>query len=140
MNAVHVDVAARRVQVGGGATIGDVDRETRAFDLAVPLGIVSGTSIGGLTLCGGHNWLNRKHGFACDNLVSVDMVTADGQYLTAREAENADLFWVVRNDEKNKRRFSNGIASATIARLRSVRPPFRLPRMPTKRVRRSMPI
>jgi FAD/FMN-containing dehydrogenase len=83
MNAVRVDVAARRVQVGGGATIGDVDRETQTFDLAVPLGIVSGTGIGGLTLCGGHNWLNRKHGFACDNLVSVDMVTADRQYLRA---------------------------------------------------------
>ncbi len=101
MNAVRVDVAARRVRVGGGATIGDVDRETQAFGLAVPLGIVSGTGIGGLTLCGGHSWLARKHGFACDNLVSVDMVTADGRYLTASETENADLFWAVRGGGGN---------------------------------------
>ena len=96
MNAVRVDVAARRVRASGGATIGDVDRETQAFGLAVPLGIVSVTGIAGLTLCGGHSWLTRKHGFACDNLVSVDMVTADGRYLTASSTENADLFWAVR--------------------------------------------
>ena len=101
MNAIRVDVAAHRVRAGGGATIGDVDRETLAFGLAVPLGIVSGTGIAGLTLCGGHSWLNRKHGFACDNLVSVDMVTADGQYLTASEAQNADLFWAVRGGGGN---------------------------------------
>ena len=101
MNAVRVDVAARRVRAGGGATIADVDRETQAFGLAVPLGIVSGTGIAGLTLCGGHSWLCRKHGFACDNLVSVDMVTADGRYLTASEAENADLFWAVRGGGGN---------------------------------------
>ncbi len=101
MNGVRVDVAARRVRAGGGATIGDVDRETQAFGLAVPLGIVSQTGIAGLTLCGGHNWLNRKHGFACDNLVSVDLVTADGQYLTASETQNADLFWAVRGGGGN---------------------------------------
>lgn len=101
MNAVRVDVAARRVRVGGGATIGDVDRESQAFGLAVPLGIVSGTGIAGLTLCGGHSWLCRKHGFACDNLVSVDMVTAAGQYLTASEDQNADLFWAVRGGGGN---------------------------------------
>jgi len=101
MNAVRVDVAARRVRAGGGATIGDVDRETQAFGLAVPLGIVSQTGIAGLTLCGGHSWLTRKHGFACDNLVSVDLVTADGRYLTADETENADLFWAVRGGGGN---------------------------------------
>ena len=101
MNAVRVDVAARRVRASGGATIGDVDRETQAFGLAVPLGIVSKTGIAGLTLCGGHSWLTRKHGFACDNLVSVDLVTADGRYLTASETENADLFWAVRGGGGN---------------------------------------
>ena len=101
MNAVRVDVTARRVRAGGGATIGDVDREAQAFALAVPLGIVSQTGIAGLTLCGGHSWINRKHGFACDNLVSVDVVTADGRYLTASEAENADLFWAVRGGGGN---------------------------------------
>ena len=101
MNQVSVDVAARQVRAGGGATIGDVDHETRAFGLAVPLGIVSQTGIGGLTLCGGHSWLNRKHGFACDNLLSVDIVTADGTYLTANEEENADLFWAIRGGGGN---------------------------------------
>lgn len=101
MNAVRVDVAARRVRAGGGGAIGDVDRETQSFALAVPLGIVSQTGIGGLTLCGGHSWLTRKHGFACDNLVSVDVVTADGRYITASDAENADLFWAVRGGGGN---------------------------------------
>jgi len=98
---VRVDVAAGRVRAGGGATIGDVDRETQAFGLAVPLGIVSQTGIAGLTLCGGHSWLTRKHGFACDNLISVDVVTADGRYLSASESENADLFWAVRGGGGN---------------------------------------
>jgi FAD/FMN-containing dehydrogenase len=101
MNHVSVDVAAQRVRAGGGANIGDVDHETQAFGLAVPLGIVSQTGIGGLTLCGGHSWLTRKHGFACDNLVSVDLVTADGSYLTASAAENPDLFWAVRGGGGN---------------------------------------
>jgi hypothetical protein len=101
MNAARVDVAARRVRAGGGATIGDVDHETQAFGLAVPLGIVSKTGIAGLTLCGGHSWLARKHGFACDNLLSVDVVTADGRYLSASETENADLFWAVRGGGGN---------------------------------------
>jgi FAD/FMN-containing dehydrogenase len=101
MHHVGVDVAARRVRASGGATIGDVDHETQAFGLAVPLGVVSQTGIGGLTLCGGHSWLTRKHGFACDNLVSVDLVTADGSYLTASEEENADLFWAVRGGGGN---------------------------------------
>jgi hypothetical protein len=101
MNAVRVDVAARRVRAAGGATIGDVDRESQAFGLAVPLGIVSQTGIAGLTLCGGHSWLTRKHGFACDNLVSVDVVTADGRYLSASETENAELFWAMRGGGGN---------------------------------------
>jgi len=101
MNAIRVDVGAQRVRAGGGATIGAVDRETQLFGLAVPLGVVTGTGIGGLTLCGGHSWLTRKHGFACDNLVSVDLVTADGRFMTANEEENSDLFWAVRGGGGN---------------------------------------
>lgn len=101
MNAVRVDPETRRVRAGGGAVIGDVDRETQAFGLAVPLGAVSETGIGGLTLCGGHSWLARKHGFACDNLVSVDLVTADGRYLTASEHQHDELFWAVRGGGGN---------------------------------------
>jgi FAD/FMN-containing dehydrogenase len=101
MNSVRVDVGAHRVRAGGGATIGDVDRESQVFGLAVPLGIVSLTGIAGLTLCGGHSWLTRKHGFACDNLTSVDIVTADGRYLIASKTENADLFWALRGGGGN---------------------------------------
>ncbi len=101
MNGVRVDPAARRARAGGGATLGDVDRETQAFGLAAPLGVVSLTGIGGLTLCGGLGWLRRKHGMACDALVSVDVVTADGTFLTANETENSDLFWAVRGGGGN---------------------------------------
>lgn len=101
MNSIRVDPKAARVRAGGGATIGAVDRETQLFGLAVPLGVVTGTGIAGLTLCGGHSWLTRKHGFACDNLVSADLVTADGRYLTASEEENSDLFWALRGGGGN---------------------------------------
>ena len=101
MNGVRVDPAARRVRAGGGAILGDVDRETQAFGLATPLGVVSLTGIAGLTLCGGLGWLRRKHGMACDALVSVDMVTADGGFVTASEQENPDLFWGVRGGGGN---------------------------------------
>ena len=101
MNGVRVDPTARRARAGGGATLGDVDRETQAFGLAAPLGVVSLTGIGGLTLCGGMGWLRRKHGMACDAVVSVDVVTADGRSLTASETENPDLFWAVRGGGGN---------------------------------------
>lgn len=101
MNAVHTDVSNQSVRVEGGATIRDVDRETQMFGLAVPLGIVSETGIGGLTLCGGHSWLTRLHGFACDNLISVDIVTAEGNLITASKAENPDLFWALQGGGGN---------------------------------------
>jgi len=101
MNSVRVDPTARRAYVGGGALLGDVDRETQAFGLAAPLGVVSLTGVAGLTLCGGLGWLRRNHGMACDALVSVDLVTADGSFLTASEKENADLFWGVRGGGGN---------------------------------------
>jgi FAD/FMN-containing dehydrogenase len=101
MNGVRVDPAARKARAGGGAVLGDVDRETQAFGLAAPLGVVSLTGVGGLTLCGGLGWLRRMHGMACDALVSVDVVTANGEFLTASETENPDLFWAVRGGGGN---------------------------------------
>ncbi len=101
MNGVRVDLTAQRVRAEGGCTLGDVDRETQAFGLAAPLGVVSLTGIAGLTLCGGLGWLRRKHGMACDALVSVDVVTADGKFVTASETENPDLFWAVRGGGGN---------------------------------------
>ena len=83
MRAVHVDPATRTVRVQGGATLGDLDRETHAFGLAVPCGIVPKTGIGGLTLGGGVGWLLRKYGMSIDNLLSCQVVTADGTVLTA---------------------------------------------------------
>jgi FAD/FMN-containing dehydrogenase len=101
MRGVHVDQSTRRVRVQGGATLGDVDRETQLFALAVPAGVVSTTGVAGLTLHGGAGHLRRKHGLTIDNLVSVDIVTADGQIRTASATENEDLFWAVRGAGSN---------------------------------------
>jgi FAD/FMN-containing dehydrogenase len=101
MRGVWVDPGAGIVRVQGGATWGDVDRETQAFGLAVPGGVVSTTGVAGLTLGGGIGWLHRAYGLACDNLRSVEIVTADGQLRRASEAENPDLFWAVRGGGGN---------------------------------------
>lgn len=101
MKGVRVDPESRTVRAQGGATWGDVDRETQLFGLAVPGGIVSTTGIGGLTLGGGQGWLRRTHGMACDSLLSADVVTADGEFLVASEAENSDLFWALRGGGGN---------------------------------------
>jgi FAD/FMN-containing dehydrogenase len=101
MRGVRVDPTARTVRVQGGATWGDVDRETQLFGLATPGGVVSSTGVGGLTLHGGWGWLRRKYGYCVDNLVLVDIVTADGQVRTASETENSDLFWAVRGAGSN---------------------------------------
>ncbi len=101
MKGLRVDPKTKTARAQGGVTWGQFDRETVAFDLVSTGGIVSTVGIAGLTLGGGIGWLMRKHGLACDNLVSVDIVTADGQFLTASESENADLFWAVRGGGGN---------------------------------------
>src|SRR5207253_1918829 len=101
MRGVHVDPDAQTVRVQGGATWGDCDRETQLFGLAVPGGVVSTTGVAGLTLHGGIGHLRRKYGLSIDNLVSVDIVTADGQFRRASATENEDLFWAVRGAGSN---------------------------------------
>jgi FAD/FMN-containing dehydrogenase len=101
MNGVHVDPTTETVRAQGGALWGDCDRETQLFGLAVPGGVVSTTGIAGLTLHGGVGHLRRKHGLSIDNLLSVDIVTADGQLRRASATENEDLFWAVRGAGSN---------------------------------------
>jgi FAD/FMN-containing dehydrogenase len=101
MRAVHVDPALATVRVAGGCLWSDVDRETQAFGLATTGGTVSHTGVGGLTLGGGIGWLAALHGLTCDNLVSVDLVTAGGEYLRASEREHAELFWALRGGGGN---------------------------------------
>jgi FAD/FMN-containing dehydrogenase len=101
MKGIRVDAPARTVRVQGGATLGDMDRETQVFGLAVPAGVVSTTGVAGLTLGGGTGWQARNHGLTIDNLLSVDVVTADGQARVASETENADLFWALRGGGGN---------------------------------------
>jgi FAD/FMN-containing dehydrogenase len=101
MKGIRVDPERGTVRVESGATLGDLDRETQVFGLATPMGVVSQTGIAGLTLSGGIGWLRRKWGLSSDNLLSVDVVTADGSFLTASETENADLFWGIRGGGGN---------------------------------------
>jgi FAD/FMN-containing dehydrogenase len=101
MRAVHVDPTAGELWAQGGATWGDLDRESQPYGMSVPGGVVSTTGIGGLTLHGGLGHLRRKHGLSIDNLLAVEIVTADGSVLAASEQENADLFWAVRGAGSN---------------------------------------
>jgi FAD/FMN-containing dehydrogenase len=101
MRGVDVDPETRTARAQGGATWGDLDRETQLFGLAVPGGVVSTTGIAGLTLHGGVGHLRRKHGLSIDNLLSVDIVTADGQFRKASATANEDLFWAVRGAGSN---------------------------------------
>ena len=102
MRGVRVDLAKKTVRAQGGAQWGDVDHETQAFGLATPGGVDSETGVGGLTLGGGaQTWLVRKYGSAADNLISADVVAADGRFLTASESENEDLFWAIRGGGGN---------------------------------------
>src|SRR5581483_10077101 len=101
MKGVRVDPAARTAFVQGGATWADFDRETQVFGLATTGGTVSNTGVGGLTLGGGIGWLQGEHGLSCDNLLSADVVTADGRCLRASATENPDLFWGLRGGGGN---------------------------------------
>ena len=101
MRSVYVDPASRTARAEGGATWGDFDHETQAFGLATTGGIVPSTGIAGLTLGGGIGYLNRKYGLACDNLLSADVVTADGRMLRASAGQNQDLFWALRGGGGN---------------------------------------
>src|SRR5256886_12669939 len=103
MRGVHVGSATGIVRAEGGATWGECDRETQLFGLAVPGGVVSTTGIAGLTLHGGVGHLRRKHGLSIDNLLSVDIVTADGQLRKASATENEELFWAVSGAGSNFR-------------------------------------
>jgi FAD/FMN-containing dehydrogenase len=101
MNGVDVDPDSQTVRVQGGALIGDLDRETQAFGLVVPSGVVSDTGVAGLTLGGGEGWVRRKHGLSIDNLLSAQVVGADGQVRTASADSNPDLFWAIRGGGGN---------------------------------------
>src|SRR5256714_10995260 len=101
MKGIRVDPSARTARVEGGCTWGEVDHATHAFGLATPSGFISTTGVGGLTLGGGIGYLSRTLGLTLDNLLGVDMVLADGSFVTASAQDHADLFWAVRGGGGN---------------------------------------
>jgi FAD/FMN-containing dehydrogenase len=101
INNVFVDPAKKTARVGGGATWGDFNHATHAYGLATTGGIISTTGVGGLTLGGGIGYLTRGCGLSCDNLVSAEVVTADGRILTANDHQNEDLMWALRGGSGN---------------------------------------
>jgi FAD/FMN-containing dehydrogenase len=101
MKGIRVDPATRTARAEAGVLWGELDRETQHFGLATVGGIVTHTGIAGLTLGGGIGWLMRKHGATVDNLLSADLVTAEGEIVTASEEENPDLFWAIRGGSGN---------------------------------------
>ena len=112
MNEVRVDPEARRAIAQGGATWSDFDRATQPHALMTTGGRVSTTGVAGLTLGGGSGWLERRFGFACDNLESVTLTTADGRTVTASEDENPELFWALHGGSGNF-----GVATELVFRL-----------------------
>ncbi|GAB3948252.1 FAD-binding oxidoreductase [Kribbella albertanoniae] len=115
MNSVQVDPEARIARVGGGATWGDFDRATQKYLLATTGGRVSTTGVAGLTLGGGSGWLERKFGLASDSLISVELVTADGQLVIADETRNSELFWALHGGGGNF-----GVATSLTFRLQDL--------------------
>jgi FAD/FMN-containing dehydrogenase len=115
MRGIRVDPAAKTVRVEGGCTWGDVDHATHAFGLATPSGIISSTGVGGLTLGGGIGHLTRKCGLAIDNLISADVVLADGTFVTASAEDESDLFWAIRGGGGNF-----GVVTSFVFRLHPV--------------------
>jgi FAD/FMN-containing dehydrogenase len=101
MKGIRVDPDARTARVQAGALWGELDRETQAFGLATTGGIVTHTGVAGLTLGGGIGWLHRRYGLTIDQLLSVDLITADGEFVKASETENPDLFWGLRGGGGN---------------------------------------
>jgi FAD/FMN-containing dehydrogenase len=117
MKGIRVDPAALTARVQPGVTLGELDRETQAFGLVTPTGINSTTGIAGLTLGGGFGWISRKFGLTVDNLLSADVVTADGRQIKASDKDNADLFWALRGGGGNF-----GIVTSFEFRLRPLGP------------------
>ena len=101
MRSVRVNPEQKRAWVEGGATWREVDRETQAFGLATPGGLISDTGVAGLTLSGGIGWLRSRHGLSIDNLLAADVITADGRFLHASRDENADLLWALKGGGGN---------------------------------------
>lgn len=117
MKSVHVDPWNRTARVEPGVTLGELDREAQAFGLATPLGINSTTGVAGLTVGGGFGWLSRSFGHSIDNLISADVVTAQGELVRASAAENADLFWGLRGGGGNL-----GVVTSFTFRLHPIGP------------------
>src|SRR5438477_5502448 len=101
MRGATVDPEARRARANGGALLSELDAGAQAFGLACPVGVVGHTGVGGLTLGGGMGRLQRKHGFTVDNVLGLEMVTADGRHVRVDNEENADLFWGMRGAGAN---------------------------------------
>jgi len=117
LKSVRIDAETRAARVEPGVTLAEFDREAQAFGLATPLGINSTTGIAGFTLGGGFGWISRKHGLTVDNLLSADIVTADGELRHASARENPDLFWAIRGGGGNF-----GVATSFEYRLHPVGP------------------